>query len=141
MTLSRKTFRRLPGFCPVHRNLLSNAIDALQEKDENYSSQTEYPNEITITTFEENGWVNVAIADNGPGISQDIQDKVFHYLFTTKASSKGTGMRLSISRDIIEVKHEDKPIMRSQIGKGTTFQIVLPAHNLTRNPKTKIEKN
>ncbi|MEM9002800.1 MAG: ATP-binding protein [Cyanobacteria bacterium P01_F01_bin.86] len=114
----------------VLMNLLSNAIDALQEKGGNNLPQqvAEKPNEITITTFDDGNLAIIEIADNGSGITQEIQAKVFNYLFTTKPSGQGTGMGLSISRDIIEAKHGGQLKMESSVGKGTTFQIRLPIH-------------
>ncbi|MDB9526679.1 ATP-binding protein [Oscillatoria sp. CS-180] len=114
----------------VLMNLLSNAIDALQEREEILPPEVldECPNQITITTYQSCGWVKIAISDNGVGMPPEVQTKVFDYLFTTKPSGRGTGMGLSISRDIIEVKHGGRLEFKSQLGKGTTFQIVIPVY-------------
>ncbi|MEM6255910.1 MAG: ATP-binding protein [Cyanobacteria bacterium P01_D01_bin.156] len=123
----------------VLMNLLSNAIDALQEECEEELSKlaVERPNVITITTSSTGNWAMIEITDNGPGISPEIQAKVFNYLFTTKPSGKGTGMGLSISRDIIEVKHGGQLSMKSHVGKGTTFQILLPIHGQAKDTSSK----
>lgn len=114
----------------VLMNLLTNAIDALQEREKTVTSEflKQHPNQIVITTYAECGWVTIQIADNGTGMSPQVQEKVFDYLFTTKPSGQGTGMGLSISRDIIEVKHGGRLRLESQEGKGTTFHVLIPIH-------------
>jgi signal transduction histidine kinase len=55
-----------------------------------------------------------------------VQDRVFDYLFTTKAPGKGTGLGLSISRDIVEGKHHGRLWVESAPGQGTTLTLELP---------------
>ena len=56
-------------------------------------------------TLSEDWWVSVVIADNGPGIPAEIQDRIFETFFTTKAIGKGTGLGLAISHDIVAKGH------------------------------------
>jgi signal transduction histidine kinase len=102
----------------VFMNILSNAIDALE-------GEQEYK-EITITTqrLEEN-WVVVKIMDNGCGIPQENQEKIFDSFFTTKPIGVGTGLGLSISNQIVVEKHDGRLTCESN-GNGTTFAIALP---------------
>lgn len=71
-------------------------------------------------------WVLVQISDNGSGIAPNIQERIFETFFTTKPVGKGTGLGLAITHQIVTEKHNGKLLMRSQLGKGTTFEILLP---------------
>jgi signal transduction histidine kinase len=71
-------------------------------------------------------WVEVAIADNGVGISKEIQQRIFNPFFTTKPLGKGTGMGMSISYQIVTEKHGGKLECFSTPGEGTEFIIRIP---------------
>jgi signal transduction histidine kinase len=104
----------------VFMNIISNAIDAIEE---NSSLQ----DQITITTsLLNNEWVQIVIADNGTGISKDIQQQIFNPFFTTKPVGKGTGMGMSISYQIIVEKLGGKLECLSTPGNGTKFVIQIP---------------
>ncbi|GGA03324.1 sensor histidine kinase [Okeania sp. KiyG1] len=110
----------------VFMNLLSNAIDVLEEKLEtdNFFIPT-----ITITTEinpDNPGTVLIKIADNGLGMTQEVKDKIFDLFFTTKEVGKGTGLGLSISYEIIVQKHKGQLFCNSQLGQGTEFIIQIP---------------
>ena len=98
----------------VFMNILSNAIDAIDDKGT-----------ITITTSKTNGLIHVSIKDSGHGIPQDIREKIFDPFYTTKGVGKGTGLGLSISQSIIE-KHKGNIKVKSENGKGTEFIISIP---------------
>ncbi len=103
----------------VFMNLLSNAIDALEEKS---ASTPEFSPEITITTeHNENNWVTVRIADNGLGIPKENQEKIFETFFTTKPRGVGTGLGLAISSQIVVEKHSGRITYNSELDKGTEF--------------------
>ncbi|MBE9057630.1 PhnD/SsuA/transferrin family substrate-binding protein [Sphaerospermopsis sp. LEGE 08334] len=109
----------------VFMNILSNAIDALEE------TITHQPNNfiptITIrTNVIDNRWVLVYIADNGLGMGEDTKLRVFDPFFTTKPVGQGTGLGLSISYQIVVERHSGKLDLFSEPGKGTEFQIQLP---------------
>jgi two-component system NtrC family sensor kinase len=105
----------------VFLNILSNAIDALTN-----SSAGQSP-EIRLTTKLINRQtVRISIADNGPGISEEIRQKVFDPFFTTKPVGKGTGLGLSMSYQIITEQHQGKLQCISQPGQGTEFMIEIP---------------
>ena len=71
-------------------------------------------------------WVEIAIADNGAGIPEQIQQRIFDPFFTTKPVGKGTGLGMSISYQIITEKHGGKIKCFSMFGQGTEFVIQIP---------------
>ncbi|MCS6813350.1 MAG: PAS domain S-box protein, partial [Cyanobacteria bacterium] len=91
----------------VFTNVISNAIDALQERDSQRSAAeiTADPSTITITTeMPSPGWVRISIQDNGPGIPKEHLPRLYDPFFTTKPVGKGTGLGLSISYKIVTEK-------------------------------------
>lgn len=115
----------------VFMNLLTNAIDAFDESVQNLGDNNKMTNnmQITITTnYDQNqGLVSIRIKDNGIGIPQEIQERIFEQFFTTKPMGKGTGLGLSISQHIIEEKHHGKLKCFSILGESTEFIIEIPA--------------
>ncbi|MEG4588712.1 AAA family ATPase [Microcoleus sp. MOSTC5] len=109
----------------VFMNLLANAIDALEESNQgkNFAEIEAHPNQITIRTKVEGEKVKIAIADNGNGMSEEVKNRIFDHLFTTKDVGKGTGLGLAISRQIVEEKHGGKLSCISALGEGTEFVI------------------
>ncbi len=97
----------------VWTNIIDNAIDAMNGKGE-----------LTIRTHHQGEWVLIEIEDTGPGIPEEILDKIFSPFFTTKPVGKGTGLGLNISYNIIQ-KHGGEIKVFSQPGK-TRFQVFLP---------------
>lgn len=114
----------------VFMNLIANAIDALDESNEgkSFSEIQAQPNCITITTqlSTDQQSAIIRIKDNGIGMTQDVQHKIFDNLFTTKAVGKGTGLGLAIARQIIVEKHSGKIEFDSELGQGTEFVIEIP---------------
>ncbi|MHC5613072.1 MAG: sensor histidine kinase [Nostoc sp.] len=111
-------------------NLIANAINALEESNKARSFQQikDNPNRITIqTTLSEDGHhILIRIQDNDQGMSENVKQKLFDYLFTTKAVGKGTGLGLSISQQIVEEKHGGQLTVTSELGKGTELAIIIP---------------
>ncbi|MEH2438663.1 MAG: ATP-binding protein [Nostoc sp.] len=113
----------------VFMNILVNAIDALEESNIKRTDQDmeKNPSRIRIRTSVVNSmWLEVAIADNGVGISKEFQQRIFDPFFTTKPVGKGTGMGMSISYQIVTEKHNGKLECFSTPGKGTEFIIQIP---------------
>ena len=113
----------------VIMNILSNAIDALEMHDQNGSASElkGNPGEIKIRTAVVNErWVRIAIADNGPGMSEETHAKLFDPFFTTKPVGKGTGLGMSISHQIVVEKHGGRLSCESALGEGTQFTIEFP---------------
>jgi len=96
----------------VLRNILLNAIEAIEEKGE-----------IGIELIKEKGTVKIVITDSGKGISQENLSRIFEPYFTTKPS--GTGLGLSIAKKLIEL-HGGKISVDSELEKGTKVTIELP---------------
>ncbi|MBD2744962.1 ATP-binding protein [Coleofasciculus sp. FACHB-1120] len=113
----------------VFMNILVNSVDAIDESNaqRTYQNIKDHPNRITIRTSTVNAqWVEVGIADNGVGISKEIQQRIFNPFFTTKPLGKGTGMGMSISYQIVTEKHGGKLECFSTPGEGTEFIIRIP---------------
>ncbi|MDZ8086923.1 MAG: AAA family ATPase [Nostoc sp. DedQUE12b] len=112
----------------VFMNILANAIDALEESNigRSFAEIKANPNCIKITTTVANNLVQITIADNGKGMEEEVKQKIFDHLFTTKAVGKGTGLGLAIARQIIVEKHSGAIAVNSQLGEGTEFVIQLP---------------
>ncbi|MGD1808119.1 ATP-binding protein [Dapis sp. BLCC M126] len=113
----------------VFMNILANAIDALET-----SEQENQLRQITIHTSQvDDKWVEIAIADNGCGISPSIQNQIFNPFFTTKPVGKGTGMGMAISYQIITEKHGGQLTCSSTVGTGTEFTIQIPIQQKADN--------
>jgi signal transduction histidine kinase len=102
-----------PLFDWVIENLLKNSLDAMEGKGS-----------ITVDINEERNKVNIDITDTGKGISRQNMPLVFKPGFTTK--KRGWGLGLSLSKRIIQQYHKGEIFIKhSELGKGTTFRIVL----------------
>ncbi|HIK18014.1 MAG TPA: GAF domain-containing protein [Leptolyngbyaceae cyanobacterium M33_DOE_097] len=121
----------------VFMNILSNAIDALEERikqdylmkgtQSDFSACPRISPTITIQTRQiSSTHIAIHLTDNGPGISQANHSKLFDPFFTTKPVGKGTGLGLSISYQIIVKKHTGSLTCDSTPGQGTKFVIELP---------------
>ena len=113
----------------VFMNILANAIDAFDEANEgkSYSVIQENPNQINISISQiDENQVQIQIQDNGCGMTPETKTRIFEQGFTTKAVGKGTGLGMAIAIQIVEEKHGGTITCDSELGKGTTFAIVLP---------------
>jgi signal transduction histidine kinase len=114
----------------VFMNLLANSIDAVDESNTGISFKEirANPNHITITTSLDNSKTSVLISlkDNGVGIPEDVKNKIFDHLFTTKSIGKGTGLGLAIAYQIIVDKHSGSIHVNSSPNQGAEFVITLP---------------
>jgi signal transduction histidine kinase len=130
----------------VFMNIVANAIDAMEDASagQSYDDLLAHPNILTIQTQTlENGWVQIEISDNGPGIPESIQSKIFDPFFTTKPVGKGTGMGMSISYQIITEGHQGHLICTTELDRGTTFKIQIPQQQTNPNypDSRKIDQN
>jgi PAS domain S-box-containing protein len=98
----------------VFMNLLVNAAHAIDNRGR-----------ITVRTSYENEMVTVSVSDTGSGIAAENLGRIFEPFFTTKPVGKGTGLGLSLSYSIVQ-KHGGRIEVDSEIGKGTTFRVILP---------------
>ena len=99
----------------VFMNLLVNAAHAIDRHGE-----------ITVRSWGTPGSVCVSVSDTGCGIPKEQINRIFEPFFTTKEVGKGTGLGLSISYDIVK-KHNGEISVQSEVGKGTTFTVTIPA--------------
>ncbi|MDQ3031270.1 MAG: PAS domain S-box protein [Myxococcota bacterium] len=120
-----KSYGRVPGveanearLGQLFLNLLINAAQALEEGRADV-------NEIQIVTFLEDDRVVVEVRDTGAGIRPEIVDRIFDPFFTTKAVGVGTGLGLAICHRIVTDIGGELTV-RSELGKGTTFRVLLP---------------
>ncbi len=122
----------------VFMNILSNAIDALEEKIDNQvkidtPEVLSFIPTITIRTIQPDpNLIQIAIADNGLGIPESVQHRLFDPFFTTKPVGKGTGMGLSISYQVVTEKHGGTLQCVSEVGQGTEFIVQIPLRQATR---------
>jgi signal transduction histidine kinase len=110
----------------VFMNIISNAIDALQEQDKSFYNLGKIPTIIIETLINNEDHLVITIADNGKGIAPEVQNKIFDPFFTTKPVGSGTGLGLSISYSIIVEKHGGTLSCISTPGEGTKFVIEIP---------------
>ncbi|MBM4088171.1 MAG: HAMP domain-containing protein [Planctomycetes bacterium] len=96
-------------------NLMLNACEAMP-----------HGGTLMVRSSVADGRVVVAVTDTGCGIKREHLDKIFEPFFTTKPVGKGTGLGLSVSYGILQ-QHEGTLEVESELGKGTTFLVTLPA--------------
>ena len=117
---SSKVSGSVVKFQQVIMNLLSNAKDSIIEHDPEEGGNIKIS---TINQSSEN--ILIIVRDNGMGISEENQNKIYDTFFTTKDVGKGSGMGLSISLSIIK-EMSGEIYMESRLGKGAKFEISLP---------------
>lgn len=102
-------------------NLFNNAIHAIEDRHGSHGGK------LTVSVKPaDNASVEIAVQDNGTGISQENIEKIFSPFFTTKQPGKGTGLGLSVCYGIVEGLKGTMDVS-SQVGQGTTFTVRLPA--------------
>ena len=94
-------------------NLIQNALEAMGEGGKIDISVVSKPDQL----------LEIKISDDGSGMTEEVRKKIFNLYFTTKA--KGTGIGLSIVQQIVD-QHGGVISVESELGKGTTFSIVMP---------------
>ena len=105
-------------------NLMNNACYTVWSRQQ---KETEgYTPRIDISVSAADGIVTIVIADNGEGMTDEVKQRLYENFFTTKPIGLGTGLGMSITRDIIENKHGGRLSFESEVGKGTRFTITIP---------------
>ena len=107
----------------VFLNLFNNAFYSTAERRKQEPEGFEPT--VSVTTKKKGNTVEICIKDNGPGIQQNIRDKIFQPFFTTKPTGQGTGLGLSLSYDIIRA-HGGDIKLETKEGEFTGFIISLP---------------
>ncbi|HSI69031.1 MAG TPA: ATP-binding protein, partial [Gillisia sp.] len=122
-------------FSRVLINLAKNAFDAMREKTK---TERDYTPVLTVYSKRNGETVEIAIADNGPGIPDEIKDKILDPFFTTKKGTEGTGLGLSITHDIIKAHGGELEVETSK-NKGAIFRVRINS-SLTQEkaPKAKM---
>lgn len=105
-------------------NLVTNAIDSMDEKEEKSEGSVEKI--LTIKTYAQNKWVVIQVSDTGIGMTDVVKRKIFEPFFTTKETGKGTGLGTSISFGIIK-DYGGTVDIQSEYDQGATFIIKFPA--------------
>lgn len=109
----------------VFMNILSNAIDALEEQNTATAGATAPTITIQTRTVGRDR-VAIHIVDNGPGIPEPVKNRLFDPFFTTKQIGKGTGLGMSISYQIVTERHRGQLQCHSTPGAGAEFIIEIP---------------
>lgn len=100
----------------VFLNLINNAAHAIGNDE----------GQITVSSRAEGGQIVVDVTDTGAGIPADVLPHIWDNYFTTKPSGEGTGLGLPIAKSIVE-EHGGQISVKTEVGKGTTFTVRLPA--------------
>ncbi|MBI4676884.1 MAG: HAMP domain-containing protein [Elusimicrobia bacterium] len=96
------------------RNIINNAVEVMPTSGS-----------LGIQSYAQGEWAVIEIADSGPGIPQDVLDKIFVPFYSTKA--RGTGLGLSVVKKVMD-RHKGDVKVDSALGKGTVFRLYLPIH-------------
>jgi signal transduction histidine kinase len=113
-------------------NLITNAFYAVDARKrylkglENLSGIDDYEPTVSVSTKKLGNQVVISVQDNGPGIPEEIREKIFQPFFTTKPTGEGTGLGLSMSYDIVTKGHGGELHVETEEGTGTVFTIHLP---------------
>jgi two-component system, NtrC family, sensor kinase len=119
-------------------NLINNAFYACGNAEYRKMNPELKPT-VTVSTKKQGNKIQISVSDNGPGIPEEIKDKIFQPFFTTKPTGQGTGLGLSLSYDIVKA-HGGELMVESKIKKGlkegkagsptgetgTEFKVTLP---------------
>jgi two-component system NtrC family sensor kinase len=107
---------------------MTNALDAMPHG----GSLTVKAQQIPSLTTSENGkWLEISMTDTGIGIPEESKKKIFDPFFTTKRMGDGTGLGLSICEKIVR-DHSGRLKVKSEVGKGSTFLVLLPVYPPTQ---------
>ena len=115
-------------------NLINNAFYAVHKKKQEISESaqsdlptaTNYEPTVWVTTKKVDSEIHISVRDNGTGIPEEVQSKIFQPFFTTKPTGQGTGLGLSLAYDIVTKGHGGEIEVESVEGGGTTFVVKLP---------------
>jgi signal transduction histidine kinase len=111
-------------FHQIISNLVSNAIDAYPEEATNGINNR--LREVLIDLAEEEKQIILTISDFGQGIPENLQTKIFEPFFSTKKVHDGTGLGLAIAKEMINKDFGGEIKVKSQLGQGTKFILILP---------------
>ncbi len=107
-------------------NIVNNAFYAVWKKTKESESDSDYSPEFSVSVKMQDDQLIMQFTDNGEGMSEEVKQHLYDNFFTTKPIGAGTGLGMSITRDIIEQKHGGKITFDSTEGKGTCFTFTIP---------------
>lgn len=105
-------------------NIMNNACYAVWEKSQ--QGDVSYKPTISVSVALSNGELCIRITDNGKGMSEEVKKRMFETFFTTKPIGQGTGLGMSITRNIIENKHHGRIVFDSEENRFTVFSLLIP---------------
>jgi two-component system NtrC family sensor kinase len=105
-------------------NLFTNAFYAVHRRQQ--QGEPGYAPTVSVRTTLQGEEVKIGVQDNGTGIPEALQQKIFQPFFTTKPAGEGTGLGLSLAHDIVTKGHGGTLEVASQPGAGATFTLCLP---------------
>ena len=111
-------------FSRVVLNVMNNACYAVWKRYQ--EDQTDYQPAIFIELKHTGNSLELMIEDNGEGMDDEVKQKLFKTFFTTKPIGQGTGLGMSIVKDIIENKHHGEIHFVSETGRFTRFTFIIP---------------
>ncbi len=104
-------------------NLVVNAADAISEK---LGPNSDRMGRIRVSTRSVDGWAEIRVLDDGPGIPETVRRRMFEPFFTTKPVGKGTGQGLALSRNVVTARHGGELFFETPDSGGTVFVVRLP---------------
>lgn len=105
-------------------NLMNNSCYAVWSKAQ--TAGEDYKPEVNVSVKTEGTDLVITLADNGEGMTEETKQRLYENFFTTKPIGKGTGLGMSIVKDIVENKHHGTITFDSEFGEGTAFTITIP---------------
>ena len=108
-------------------NIMNNAFYAVWHRQQ--AEGEAYAPEVDVRVWMEDNQLKIRMADNGEGMTDEVKERLYENFFTTKPIGQGTGLGMSITRNIVEKKHGGKITFDSTPGEGTAFEFTIPAIN------------
>ena len=107
-------------------NVMNNACYAVRKKSQETASAYTPEVSVSVSVKDSQIIISISLTDNGEGMNEEVKQHLYENFFTTKPIGQGTGLGMSIVRDIIENKHGGKVSFDSTLGEGTTFTFTIP---------------
>lgn len=106
-------------------NIMNNAFYAVWHRQQ--AEGEAYAPKVDVRVWMEDNQLKIRMADNGEGMTDEVKERLYENFFTTKPIGQGTGLGMSITRNIVEKKHGGKITFDSTPGEGTAFEFTIPA--------------
>ncbi len=105
-------------------NVMNNACYAVRQRSR--TEQGDYVPTINVSTSYDATTLTITFSDNGEGIPDNVKEKLFKEIITTKPLGEGTGLGMQITHDIITKEHSGEMLIDSTVGQGTTITFHIP---------------